>query len=90
MAPPAVVPSGAILLPAQATESRDAKEAGRMASGRPQANQRFSLAEFENDTSSPFDYVELQTINDLEELNSVFQVSAACGVINAQVFVWAA
>ncbi|KAL1422446.1 hypothetical protein MTO96_022311 [Rhipicephalus appendiculatus] len=33
----------------------------------------FSLAEFENDSSSPFDYVELQTINELEELSSVFQ-----------------
>lgn len=33
----------------------------------------FSLAEFENESSSPFDYVELQTINELEELSSVFQ-----------------
>ncbi|GFU15719.1 hypothetical protein NPIL_55371 [Nephila pilipes] len=34
---------------------------------------KINLSDFENDTSSPFDYMELQTINDLEELNSVFQ-----------------
>ncbi|KAG8193149.1 hypothetical protein JTE90_006980 [Oedothorax gibbosus] len=36
-------------------------------------NTTINLSDFENDTSSPFDYMELQTINDLEELNSVFQ-----------------
>ncbi|XP_042905454.1 ubiquitin-associated protein 1 [Parasteatoda tepidariorum] len=34
---------------------------------------KINLSDFENDTSSPFDYMELQTINDLEELSSVFQ-----------------
>lgn len=37
------------------------------------ASKKINLSDFENDTSSPFDYMELQTINDLEELNSVFQ-----------------
>lgn len=60
-----VVPSDSILLPAPAVDARE--PANR------KADQRFSLAEFENDTSSPFDYMELQTINDMEELNSVFQ-----------------
>ncbi|XP_029835753.2 ubiquitin-associated protein 1 isoform X2 [Ixodes scapularis] len=78
VAPPVVVPSGAILLPAQATGSRETKEAASTAPARPQTNQHFSLAEFENDSSSPFDYVELQTINDLEELNSVFQGISVC------------
>ncbi|CAN7985996.1 unnamed protein product [Ixodes hexagonus] len=75
---PAVVPSGAILLPAQATERRGTEETVSTAPAPPRANQHFSLAEFENDSSSPFDYVELQTINDLEELNSVFQGISVC------------
>lgn len=70
---PAVVPSGAILLPAPAAESRE------LPAGSAQSTDKaFSLAEFENDSSSPFDYVELQTINDLEELNSVFQGISGC------------
>lgn len=32
-----------------------------------------NISDFESESTSPFDYVELQTINDLEELNSVFQ-----------------
>ena len=31
------------------------------------------VKDFESDTSSPFDYVELQTIDDMQELNDVFQ-----------------
>lgn len=63
----AAVTSASILQPALAPEM-----AGTAA---PQSTTQksFSLAEFENDSSSPFDYVELQTINDLEELSSVFQ-----------------
>lgn len=38
-----------------------------------QHNSKINLSDFENDTSSPFDYMELQTINDLEELSNVFQ-----------------
>lgn len=38
-----------------------------------QNNSKINLSDFENDTSSPFDYMELQTINDLEELSNVFQ-----------------
>ncbi|XP_064474897.1 ubiquitin-associated protein 1-like [Ornithodoros turicata] len=57
------VPSNSILLPAPAAEAKE--PASR--------KNDFNLAEFENDTSSPFDYMELQTINDMEELNSVFQ-----------------
>lgn len=34
---------------------------------------KINLSDFENDTSTPFDYMELQTINDLEELSNVFQ-----------------
>lgn len=34
---------------------------------------KINLSDFENDTSSPFDYMELQTLNELEELSSVFQ-----------------
>lgn len=37
------------------------------------SSKNINLSDFENDTSSPFDYMELQTINDLEELSSVFQ-----------------
>lgn len=36
-------------------------------------NAKINLSDFENDTSSPFDYMELQTINDFEELSNVFQ-----------------
>uniref|UniRef100_A0A224Z0A2 Protein containing UBA domain n=1 Tax=Rhipicephalus zambeziensis TaxID=60191 RepID=A0A224Z0A2_9ACAR len=63
----ATVTSASILQPALAPETP-----GTMA---PQSTTQksFSLAEFENDSSSPFDYVELQTINELEELSSVFQ-----------------
>lgn len=38
-----------------------------------QNNSKINLSDFENATSSPFDYMELQTINDLEELSNVFQ-----------------
>lgn len=38
-----------------------------------QNNSKINLSDFENDTSSPFDYMELQTINDFEELSNVFQ-----------------
>jgi len=31
------------------------------------------VKDFESDTSSPFDYVELETIDDMQELNDVFQ-----------------
>ncbi|GFY53839.1 hypothetical protein TNIN_362121 [Trichonephila inaurata madagascariensis] len=60
--------SDTILQPQQppdktATESKD----------KDSASKKINLSDFENDTSSPFDYMELQTINDLEELNSVFQ-----------------
>ncbi|KAH7962451.1 hypothetical protein HPB52_016126 [Rhipicephalus sanguineus] len=63
----AAVTSASILQPALAPETP-----GTTA---PQSTSQksFSLAEFENDSSSPFDYVELQTINELEELSSVFQ-----------------
>lgn len=63
----AAVTSASILQPALALETP-----GTTA---PQSSTQksFSLAEFENDSSSPFDYVELQTINELEELSSVFQ-----------------
>uniref|UniRef100_L7M4W1 Ubiquitin-associated protein 1 n=1 Tax=Rhipicephalus pulchellus TaxID=72859 RepID=L7M4W1_RHIPC len=63
----ATVTSASILQPALAPETP-----GTTA---PQSTTQksFSLAEFENDSSSPFDYVELQTINELEELSSVFQ-----------------
>lgn len=63
----ATVTSASILQPALAPETP-----GTTA---PQSTSQksFSLAEFENDSSSPFDYVELQTINELEELSSVFQ-----------------
>lgn len=37
------------------------------------SSKNINLSDFENDTSSPFDYMELQTINDLEELSNVFQ-----------------
>jgi len=36
----------------------------------------FNFSDFENDTSSPFDNVELKTINDLEELAHVLQPEA--------------
>lgn len=64
----ATVTSASILQPAPAPETLST------AAAEPTATQKsFSLAEFENESSSPFDYVELQTINDLEELSSVFQ-----------------
>lgn len=36
----------------------------------------FDLADFEGDTSTPFELVELQTINDLDELKNVLQPNA--------------
>ncbi|XP_077515232.1 uncharacterized protein LOC144125597 isoform X1 [Amblyomma americanum] len=64
----ATVTSASILQPAPAPETVST------AAAQPATTQKsFSLAEFENESSSPFDYVELQTINDLEELSSVFQ-----------------
>src|SRR5699024_4033685 len=40
------------------------------------AKQRENLdpKEFENDDSSPFDNVELQTIDEIKELNNIFQI----------------
>lgn len=40
----------------------------------------FDLADFEGDTSTPFELVELQTINDLDELKNVLQPNAAPAV----------
>ena len=40
----------------------------------------FDLADFEDDTSTPFELVELQTINDLDELKYVLQPTAAPAV----------
>lgn len=63
----AAVTSASILQPALAPETPGT------AAPQSTSQKSFSLAEFENDSSSPFDYVELQTINELEELSSVFQ-----------------
>ncbi|CAM1330526.1 Uncharacterised protein g10311 [Pycnogonum litorale] len=40
------------------------------------SNSTYNPADFEGDTSSPFDNMELKTINDIAELNSVFQTLA--------------
>lgn len=64
----ATVTSASILQPALAPETVSTAAALPATT-----HKSFSLAEFENESSSPFDYVELQTINDLEELSSVFQ-----------------
>lgn len=40
-------------------------------------NSKFNFREFENDTSSPFDNVELKTINDLDILAEVWNTSVA-------------
>lgn len=40
----------------------------------------FDLADFEGDTSTPFELVELQTINDLDELKNVLQPNAVPAV----------
>lgn len=40
-----------------------------------QNNPKINLSDFENDSSSPFDYVLLQSLNDIEELYNVFGVN---------------
>lgn len=49
------------------------KSSNKVTSADERNNSKINLSDFENDTSSPFDYMELQTINDLEELSNVFQ-----------------
>lgn len=69
---PAVV-TAAMAVPSSILQPAQASEAASTAVKRSTTEKSFSLAEFENNASSPFDYVELQTLNDLEELSSVFQ-----------------
>lgn len=71
--PPPGVVTAAAAAPSSILQPAQASEAASTAAKRSTAEKSFSLAEFENDASSPFDFVELQTINDLEELSSVFQ-----------------
>ncbi|GIY21002.1 reverse transcriptase [Caerostris extrusa] len=59
--------SDTILQPQQLADKTPSENKGKV------NNTKINLSDFENDSSSPFDYMELQTINDLEELNSVFQ-----------------
>lgn len=47
------------------------------ASAKTPLNSKFNYLEFENDTSSPFDSVELKTINDLDILAEVWNTSVA-------------
>uniref|UniRef100_G3MMA8 UBA domain-containing protein n=1 Tax=Amblyomma maculatum TaxID=34609 RepID=G3MMA8_AMBMU len=71
---PAAVVNAATVTSASILQPAPAPETVSTAAAQPVTTQKsFSLAEFENESSSPFDYVELQTINDLEELSSVFQ-----------------
>lgn len=46
------------------------------------SSQGFNVSEFEQDTSSPFDNMELKTINDLEELAHVLQPALCSDTLN--------
>ncbi|XP_050045219.1 uncharacterized protein [Dermacentor andersoni] len=70
---PAAVVTAAAVTSASILQPALAPEMSGTAAPQSTTQKSFSLAEFENDSSSPFDYVELQTINELEELSSVFQ-----------------
>lgn len=70
---PSNVVTAAVATPSSILQPALASDAASTAAKRSTTEKSFSLAEFENDASSPFDYVELQTINDFEELSSVFQ-----------------
>lgn len=70
---PSAVVNAAVAAPSSILQPALAPGAASAAVKRSTTEKSFSLAEFENEASSPFDYVELQTINDFEELSSVFQ-----------------
>ncbi|XP_013781600.1 ubiquitin-associated protein 1-like [Limulus polyphemus] len=61
------------LLPPEALENKPIESNNNQ-------SKRLNLADFESDDFSPFDYMELKSINELEELNTVFQGMAGGGV----------
>ncbi|XP_076304896.1 ubiquitin-associated protein 1 [Tachypleus tridentatus] len=60
------------LLPPEALENKPTESINNQ-------SKRLNLADFESDDFSPFDYMELKSINELEELNTVFQGMAGGG-----------
>ncbi|OQR69724.1 ubiquitin-associated protein 1-like [Tropilaelaps mercedesae] len=66
--PAATVSAGEVLTPSIPSSNASPEDSASS----PPAVTNISITEFESEAFSPFDQVELQTLNDFEELNSIF------------------